>query len=701
MRNGTAARFSGFTAGLLVLVASGWFLTGQAASPVAQGFPTDWSHHHMVFSRPANPQIAARIEADPRYWQQFARRNVTRVLSEDGSNPAEVSMSVLRKALRTSAHPDWSENLGSGASVGAGNFPAKYTFQITTANCASASAPDYVVFTTGLVGSSTQASIVGFDNLYSGCTGTVPQTYWGYNTGGQILTSPVISLDGSQVAFVQSTAGPSGQATLVVLKWKAGTGTVGAPVTLAAVSNSSYRACVAPCMTTVPLRTSGNVAVDDRTSSAVPDYTNDALYVGGTSSWLHKVSGVFSGTPGEVTSGGFPVQLFPTNANTLFSPALDPVTGNIIVGDAGGYLYRVSSTGSVTRSAQLDHAVGVVDAIVDPSVGVIYAFVSNDNSTNCAGGPCSGVYFLSENFTAGASGTEARAGTSSAAPATLYQGDFDNSYLNSSTATGNMYVCGNTGGAPTLYQIPLSNGTPGTVVTGPVLSSGTTGCSPTTDISNPNAAGGTNEWVFAGVQNSGLGNSCASGGCVMNFITQPWQASHAYAVGQRVLDTNFQIQAVRTAGTSGTTVPGWSTTIGTSTADATVRWVDQGPHTPSHGSWTKNTNYALRAEILDTNGYVEAVTTAGRSSGTQPTWSTTVGTFVNDGSVRWRNVGAVATASIAAAGGSSGIILDNVTPSGTTPGASQVYFSTRSNQTCATSGGTGGCAIQASQSALQ
>lgn len=695
MKNGTAARISGFAAGLLGLVVLGWFVTGWAASPARPGFPTDWSHRHIVFSRPANPRIAAKIEADPRYWQQFARRNVTRVLSEDGSNNVELSTSALRNALKTSARPDWSEDLGSGASVGAGNFPAKYTFQITTANCANAGTPDYVVFTTGLVGSSTQASVVAFDNLYSGCTGSAPQTYWAYNTGGPVLTSPVISLDGSQVAFVQSTAGSSGQASLVVLKWKAGTGTVGAPMTLIEVPNSSYRACVAPCMTTVTLRSSGGAPVDDRTSSAVPDYINDALYVGGTSSWLHKISGVFSGTPGEVTTGGFPVQLYPTNANTLFSPALDPTTGNIIVGDAGGYLFRVSSTGLVTRSAQLDHAVGVKDLIVDPTVGVIYAFISKDASNR------SGVYFLSESFSAGATGTEATVGASSGTPATLYEGDFDNNYLNSVNATGNMYVCGNTGGAPTLYQIAISNGGPGTVVTGPVLSSSNTGCSPATDISNPNATGGTNEWVFAGVEASGLGDSCASGGCVMNFITQPWQASHAYSLGQRVLDTHFQIQVVRTAGTSGANAPGWNTTIGNSTADAAVRWVNQGPHTPSHVSWTANHAYALRAEILDTNGNVEAVTTAGTSSGTQPTWSTTVGAFLNDGGVRWRNVGAVATASIAAAGGSSGIILDNVTPSGTIAGASQVYFSTLSNQSCPTSASTGGCAIQASQSALK
>jgi len=697
MRNGTAARFSGFAAGLLVLVASGWFLTGRAATPLHRGYPTDWSHHHMVFSRPANPQIAARIEADPRYWQQFARRNVARVLSHSGYKPIDIN-SLARLATQGSkVHADWSETLGNNASVGAGNFPAIYTSDAISASCASATKPDFVVFNTGLTASSTQASVVAFDNLYSGCGGSVPQTYWAYNTGGQVVTSPVISEDGTQVAFVQTIGGPG---TLVLLKWKASSGTLSAPVTLLPLANSAYRACTAPCMTTIDLRTGAGTAIADTTSSPYPDYSSDTLYVGSQFGWLQKITGVFLGTPTRVTSGGFPAQLNAANQAALFSPVFDPVTGNVLVGDAGGYFYRVnSSTGVAVRSAQLDFANGVIDVSGDANVGVAYIFISNDGSACPGAAPCSAVVFLPETFAANATGTEAIVGTSSATAAVLYQGDFDNTYLNSVNATGNMYVCGNTGGAPTLYQIHIAAGAPGTVVTGPALSSASTGCSPITDISNPSATGGTNEWVFAGVQGGGLGNSCASAGCVMNFVTQPWQALHAYTVGQQVLDSSLRVQTVRTAGTSGTNVPGWNTTIGNSTTDGSVRWVNQGPHTPGHGSWTKNTNYALRAEILDTNGNVEAVTTAGRSSGTQPTWSTTVGAFLTDGGVRWRNVGAVATASIAAAGGSSGIIVDNTVS--TPAGASQVYFSTQGNQTCTTSGGTGGCAIQASQSVLK
>ncbi|MGC2367327.1 MAG: hypothetical protein WA555_20155 [Candidatus Sulfotelmatobacter sp.] len=95
------------------------------------------------------------------------------------------------------------------------------------------------------------------------------------------------------------------------------------------------------------------------------------------------------------------------------------------------------------------------------------------------------------------------------------------------------------------------------------------------------------------------------------------------------------------------------------------------------------------------------VTTAGPSGLTIPTFNSTAGGTTTDGTVTWTNVGAIGTAALPAAGGTSGIIIDNIVGSGTLAGASQVYFSTLSDQTCATSGGSGGCAVQASQSALK
>jgi hypothetical protein len=54
---------------------------------------------------------------------------------------------------------------------------------------------------------------------------------------------------------------------------------------------------------------------------------------------------------------------------------------------------------------------------------------------------------------------------------------------------------------------------------------------------------------------------------------------------------------------------------------------------------------------------------------------------------------------LAAAGGSGAIVIDNTASS--PAGTSQIYFSSLANQACTTSGGTGGCAIQASQSTLR
>jgi hypothetical protein len=686
--NGTAARFLRLGVSLSGLVVLGWVLTGQAAKPAQEGLPTDWSHHHLIFSQPATYDQVRQVTSNPRYWQQFYRNTVKRELPVDPEASGEAI------SMDPGSQGAWSEDLGSSASVGAGNYPAKYGFQVTTASCS-----DYVVFSTGLEGSTTQAAVVGYTNLYSGCGGIVPTVNWAYNTGGAILTSPVVSPGGSQVAFVQTNPGLQG--TLVLLKWAAASGTVGSPVTLVGVSNSAYRACTAPCMTTIVLRDHSNLVTDDTTSSVFPDYTNDVIWVGGARGWLHKITGVFRGTPAEATTGGFPAQMNSGNPNALSSPVYDPTSGNVFVGDYGGFLYRVSSTGVITKSGQVDHGTGLVAGpIVDSTAGRVYVFSSDDNIKACTGNtvPCAAVYLFKTTFASGGLGAHVIVGASQVAPPNpnpLYEGGFDSAYLTSGTATGSLYVCGNTAGAPTLYRITVTGGALGAVATGPVLASATTGCSPVTDVPNPNTGG---EQIFASAQGSGAGANCAAGGCLMNFNVQPWKAATLYAIGQEILDTHFQIQVVRVAGTSGAAHPGWSLAVDGNTAEAapsTLRWTNQGPYAVNYPAWLASTVYAANAEIVDSNGNVEWTAAGGTSkAGAAPTWSTVVSGTTPDGSVSWRMLGAIASFSLATAGGTSGVIMDN-----TVVGDSQVYFSTLSNQTC--TGGTGGCAMQASQSALQ
>jgi hypothetical protein len=683
-------------------------LLAQAAPGAKNDIPvlTDWSYHHVIFSKPATTEQASRVEKDPRYWQQLYRRQLAAGPPTNDRDRPALDWRLSPAVSGTGMSHDWQEDLGIGASIGAGNYGAKFSFHGTSANCGGAPQPDFVVFSTGLQGSTGQASIVAYDNLYSGCGGTVPSVYWAYNTGGQILTSPAFSRDGKQVAFVETNGGFG---ILVILKWAASTTeTISHPDTLVPVSNAAYRGCTAPCMTTVDLKSGLGTQTDDTTSSVFPDLSADTGWVGGAGGWLHKITGMFLGTPTEVTGGPFPVQVNPGNPNVLSGPVHDSASGTVFVGDAGGNLYSVdSSTAAVTQSGQLDFGVGIVQSpIVDPTRGFVYVFASSDGSGSCTGGTtdCTAVYQLSTNFIAGDTGSEVVVGNSTVSgtnPNPMYIGAFDSTYQNSANATGNLYVCGNTGGSPTLYQVFIDAGAFTTTTSGPVLSSSNTPCSPVTDILNPNVTGGATEWVFASAQTGGVSSGCSSGGCIFNFKDTPWNPSTAYTVGQEILDSHFQIQVVTVAGTSGASVPGWSTIVGHSTTDGTVHWVDQGVQSASTpAAWTRLHAYSKGNKILDPHNYIQLVTTAGTSGGTIPTFNQTAGGTTTDGTVKWTNIGAIGTAALAAAGGTSGIIIDNTVGSGTLPGASQIYFSTLSDQVCGTSG-TGGCAVQAAQSNLQ
>jgi hypothetical protein len=898
--NGNAARFFRLGVGFVGLLALGCVLTVSAAKPSRRGIalPTDWSHSHLVFSQPRSVEQAMRLQEDPRFGQQLYRRALPLMLPPDQKevggirSPQQPHLRFpvrFRPPVRSTGL--WSQSLGAGAGVGAVNFPAKFSFNSGVANCGS----DYVVYSTGLPGSTSQASLIAYNNLYSGCEGinlgsasnfavlgastvtnagnsvvtggnigispgtsltgfppgvltppateqlgnptasqaqadastaythyngltgatligptmdgltlgpglytttttldvsagatftlsgsgtyifqigsgfnvsgtvlltngatagnvlwvvkssavlsgtssvsgtilaltsisladgdsltgraialngaitlidnaittvdTLPSVYWAYNTGGQILTSPVLSLDGTQLAFAQSVGGIG---SLVLLKWAPSTGqTVANPGAPTSVGAASYSSCAAPCMTTIALR--GATANDDITSSVYYDYGSDTAWVGDSRNYLHRFSPFFAGTPTEVGSP-WPVQLFPTNATALASPVYDSAFGNVYVGDAGGYFYSVSAaTGVVTASSQLDTGTGIVSGpLVDSTAGLAYVFSSKDGSGNAA------VYRFAAGFAGGTAGTEVAVGVSGATPNSLYEGELDSAYENSTNASGNLYVCGNTGGQPRLYQVHItSGGVLDSAVQGPVLTATTTtGCSPVTDFLNPNATGGATEFIFASTHTDGISTPCAGGGCIMNFKSTPWLASTAYTLGQEVLDSNFHLQMVSTAGTSGGSAPTWSTSTAGITNDGSAKWLNLGVTTAATpDAWASNHLYAVGDFIEDNNQNIEVVTATSGSghsgAGSAPPWMTTVGQTTRDNEVIWTEAGP-ATGALAAAGGTSGVIIDNIVETGVS--GSQIYFSTQGNQaTCGTATSVG-CAVQASQSALQ
>src|ERR1700693_795562 len=140
----------------------------------------------------------------------------------------------------------------------------------------------------------------------------------------------------------------------------------------------------------------------------------------------------------------------------------------------GGFLYRIGpgSTFVATASGPLDVSsaeggAGIVQGpIVDSTNELVYVFSSSDGSGGCIGGAdCAAVFQFGINFAGGTSGSKAVVGASTisgSAPNPLYLGAFDSTYENSVNATGNLYVCGNTGGPPILYQITIGSGVLGT-----------------------------------------------------------------------------------------------------------------------------------------------------------------------------------------------------------------------------------------------
>jgi hypothetical protein len=409
----------------------------------------------------------------------------------------------------------------AGAIVQPNMYPAKYSFSVTTASCS-----DFVVYPMGTAGATGAASIVAFSNLYTGgCTGTVPSVYWAYNTGGMVTTSPVPSLDGTQVVFVQVNGAT---ASLVLIKWAAGNGTPTLPVTLTTVGSSAYRSCTAPCMVTLPFSGSHN----DTFSAPFYNFSSDTVYVGDDSGNLHEFTGVFEGTPAEAGSP-WPV---PLSTSKLSSPVYDGGTGNVIVGDFGGELHSVTASTGTLFGATVSVGDVIADApLVDSTAGKLYAFVTTSSYTDAGD---NAVYQLPTNFisiTSPSAAVVAPVGTGGAGYY-LYAGAFDNVYYSSANATGNLYTVGNTGvttGAA-LYQIHIASsvmGTPAAVINGlsfagagatrpwpsPVNEFCNNGASACTANATQTTAG--TDYVFFSV-NRGNKTGCttaAGNGCVLSY----------------------------------------------------------------------------------------------------------------------------------------------------------------------------------------
>jgi hypothetical protein len=486
---------------------------------------------------------------------------------------------------------------GTGA-VNANTFPAKFSFATTNTPTCS----DYVVYPTGGTG----ATLIAYNNIYTGTctTGNVPNVAWAYNTGnGGAVTSvlsPALSIDGTQVAYIQTNS--SNQAELVVLKPSPGTnnGTAGSPAAATYVSNSSYRACTAPCYTIIPF---GNSANDTNSSPYYVYGSLDTLYVGDNSGQLHEFTGVFNGTPGEVTGGNWPIAVG-SSSDILTDPVYDPVSGNIFVADSGGYLYSYSASTAleVMKSSQLTNSgatTGIVDGpLLDSSTEEVYVFVGDDSNTasgsinyTCANATgCNGVFqFAAGNTTTGTGacvagsnttwstgtncGVEAVFGKATTTTLKIYDGTFDHIYEVGTGGTGNLWACSaNASSEPRLSYVTIQNN--GSIVpSGDVISANQTGtnvftpitgltsaaasCSPVTEFWG--SGGGNTDYIYAAVTASGTETGC-SGACLYNFVVAT--GGTATTAGTLSAPSNATAGIASAGGASGIIVDNLSTAAG-------------------------------------------------------------------------------------------------------------------------------------------
>ena len=116
---------------------------------------TDWSHRHLIFSQPHSLLDSFKLSSNPRYVQQWIRRNFEKKSDPEGGRGRGRHQEPNR------IQGDWNVYLGNLGTVGAGNYPAKFSFDMTAASC-TAPQPDFIVYNTSLAGSDT--AIAASDN---------------------------------------------------------------------------------------------------------------------------------------------------------------------------------------------------------------------------------------------------------------------------------------------------------------------------------------------------------------------------------------------------------------------------------------------------------------------------------------------------------------------------------------------------------
>jgi hypothetical protein len=682
---------------------------------------SDWSHRHLIFSAPKNLIHAFQLSSNPRYVQQWMRRNAEIQSSSQGWR--------WRRAHPESLKGDWSMNMGTGARVGQGQYPAKFAFNVGTTSCAT----DFVVYNTSLPGSNTPvaATATGSFTALPVAGATIKIT-----NGPNVLTMTAVAFGG-----MNAHTGP-GAGTFVIDN---------NVVPATAIANTATN-----LFNAININLNGNFVGISATGHAAGNVTFGALaagVAGNSITIVNSAAPASNFTPASIAfTGGANGRATIMAFNNLYTGgctaptpkvywaydtgnAASAVTSPVISLD-GSQVAFVQNAGLLGTLVLLKWKANAADNFNNPTdLTGVATNVSPANYHACTA-PCmtnipfsmTGVTRTDTNsspfydYTPGAdtiyvgdNGGRLRQFTNvfmgattpaEATPVTLTSGNITTSPVHDPN-NGNTYIADNGG---FLYSVSAAG-----VVTASARVGFSLGIvdSPTLDagagmvyvyVSNDLGTGGANtnhSAVFqfpvgfgmgAGGSKQQVGDSSGnlkmfSGNFDNTYFSGPGNTGFLYVCGYQAAPlTGNQVptlwQIPMAGGTMGTPVPGLALTVAVVGGTSCSPVVEV--YNPNATGGAKDWIFLSVAN----NAIAGAPINCGAASGCIMSFDITSG------------IPATTVGHALVPGGASGVSIDNVVGTGTTAGASQVYFTPLGNTLCSTSGGNGGCAIQASQSAL-
>ncbi len=681
--------------------------------------PTDWSHGHLIFSQPHSLFDAFKLSANPRYVQQWIRRNAEKKPDPNGRRGHQPQTNEIQG--------DWNVYLGNLGTVGAGNYPAKYSFDVTAASC-TAPQPDFIVYNTSLPGSITAiaAADTGAFTARAGLGSTIKITNGGLTL---VMTAATAAGNTGTGMGTFNRAGVGASAATRATDLAAGINFAG---------NGSYvgvNAAAAAGVVTVTATTAGAAGnsitvASDPASNFTWNFSN---FVNGASgvATIAAFDNLYSGCTGAV-----PAPYWAYNTGTGATAATSVTLSkdgtqvafvqNVGAGGVGAQLVLlkwVAGTSSV--NSPLDLAGGTTNVsnasyrgCTAPCMTTIN-FSGGTTHTDTNSSPFydydpDDTLYVGDNvgdlhkFTGVFSGAPAEtisAGPADVWPAVVRAGSVLTSPVYDDTV-GEIFVAD---GARILHRVSqtIGSGAGGIVSTAALGTIGIT-ASPTVDASIGKV------YLFVSGDNAGGAGKRA---VVCQFSTSFAAAAACTGTAQAVVASNNTAPA--TAFNSGdfdniyySSANGTGNLYVCSTAlqagaSLTALWqipITAGVlGTPVQGPQltTANVECSPMTEFL--NGATDRIFVSVEASGQTtapigcPTNTGCIMSFEITSPTGW-GTGTAATAAVA--GGSSGIIVDS---SSGTAGGSQIYFTPLAAGTCTTASGQGigGCAIQASQAAIR